>query len=76
MMFLDFSRMLVNDGVKVFDISPGMLATGLGGIGADRLRQMGALDPSVGANFIKDVVDGKRDDQAGKVIRKDSVQAF
>lgn len=38
---------------------------------------MGALDPSVGGEFIRDVVEGKRDDHAGKVIRnKGEIQAW
>ena len=32
---------------------------------------MGALDPAIGGNFIKDVVEGKRDNDVGKVIRND-----
>ena len=37
---------------------------------------MGARDPSVGGNFIKDVVEGKRDSDQGKVIREDVVQPW
>jgi hypothetical protein len=38
--------------------------------------QMGAQDPSVGGEFIKDVVEGKYDDKQGKVIRKQMVQPW
>jgi len=34
-------RPLKPDGVKVFCISPGFLATGLGGMGVDKLRALG-----------------------------------
>lgn len=72
----EWSRELKNDGVKVFGISPGFLATSLNGIGAEKLKALGALDPSEGGKFIRDVVEGKRDADAGKVIRADSVQPW
>jgi hypothetical protein len=37
---------------------------------------MGARDPSEGGNFIKDVVQGKRDQDVGKVIRVNMVQPW
>jgi hypothetical protein len=37
---------------------------------------MGAIDPAIGGNFVKDVVEGKRDGDVGKVIRKDGVQPW
>lgn len=37
---------------------------------------MGALDPSVGGKFIKDVIQGKRDQDVGKVIRADMIQPW
>jgi NAD(P)-dependent dehydrogenase (short-subunit alcohol dehydrogenase family) len=76
MMMLDWKRMLEVDGVKVFGISPGFLATNLGGLGPEFLKKMGAGDPTVGGTFIKDVVEGKRDEDAGKVINKDGVQPW
>lgn len=39
-------------------------------------RQSGALDPSVGGQFIKDVVEGRRDRDIGKVIRVDMIQPW
>ncbi|KAL5119135.1 hypothetical protein ACEQ8H_002842 [Pleosporales sp. CAS-2024a] len=76
MMMLDWVRLLEPDGVKVFCISPGFLATNFGGIGQDFWKQRGADRPSVGGNFIKDVVQGKRDTDTGKVIDKDGVQPW
>jgi len=76
MMMLDWARMLEPDGVKVFAISPGFLATGLGGLGKDALKGFGAGDASVGGEFIRDVVGGKRDGDAGKVVHKDGVQPW
>lgn len=40
MLMREWHRMLLNDGVKVWCISPGFLATGLGGAGADKLRKV------------------------------------
>ncbi|KAI9705370.1 MAG: hypothetical protein M1820_005200 [Bogoriella megaspora] len=76
MMMLEWERAMKNDGVKVWCLSPGMLATNLGGIGPDKLREIGAEDPSVGGIFIKDVVEGKRDEDTGKVIMRDGIQPW
>lgn len=76
MMMLDWVRQLEPDGVKVFGISPGFLATGLGGMGPEFMKKIGAGDPSTGGQFIKEVVEGKRDEDAGKVINKDGVQPW
>ncbi|GAP86658.1 putative NAD -binding protein [Rosellinia necatrix] len=76
MLMREWRRVLLNDGVKVWAVSPGFLATGLAGVGEEKLKQMGALDPSIGANFLKDVVEGKRDHDEGKVIRKDMIQPW
>ncbi|KAK3714931.1 hypothetical protein LTR37_007421 [Vermiconidia calcicola] len=76
MLMREWSRILKNDNVKVWAISPGFLATGLNGVGAEQLKKMGAADPSEGGTFIKDVVEGKRDDDAGKVIRATMRQPY
>ncbi|RAL00773.1 putative short chain dehydrogenase [Aspergillus ibericus CBS 121593] len=77
MLMREWYRWLKEDGVKVFAISPGYLATGLGG-DPDFSRRMGAQDPassSVGS-FIRSVIEGQRDADAGKVINKDGVQEW
>ncbi|KAJ6145819.1 hypothetical protein N7470_009714 [Penicillium chermesinum] len=66
MMMRQWYRILKNDGVKVFAVSPGFLATGLAGLGEETLRKMGARDPAIGGNFVKDVVLGKRDADEAK----------
>lgn len=76
MMMRQWHRILKEDGVKVWAISPGFLATGLGGVGEEKLKKMGAKDPSVGGEFMRDVVAGKRDEDVGKVIRVDMVQPW
>lgn len=40
------------------------------------LKKMGARDPSIGGNFVKDVVMGKHDANVGKVVRADGVQTW
>jgi NAD(P)-dependent dehydrogenase (short-subunit alcohol dehydrogenase family) len=75
MMAREWERMLRNDGVKVFIISPGLLATGLGG-DTEMLRKMGAEEPEVGGRFVKDVVEGKRDQDAGKAINRAGIQPW
>lgn len=67
--------MLHEDGVKVWGISPGFLATGLGG-NPERSKQIGAGDPSVAGVFIRGVLEGSRDDDVGKVILRDGVQPW
>ena len=76
MLMLEWKRLLEPDGVETFAISPGFLATNLGGMGPEFLRNMGAGNASVGGVFIKDVVEGKRDDDVGKVINKDGEQPW
>ncbi|KAK3052410.1 hypothetical protein LTR09_006620 [Extremus antarcticus] len=72
----EWRRLLRGDGVKVWLISPGFLSTGLGGVGAETLREMGAGEPLVGGEFIRDVVEGKRDEDEGMAIRTGEVQAW
>ena len=76
MVMREWQRVLKNDGVLVWAVSPGFLATGLGGVGEQKLRERGALDPSIGGQFVKDVVEGKREADVGKAIRKDDVQPW
>ncbi|KAK1061348.1 hypothetical protein LTR74_011099 [Friedmanniomyces endolithicus] len=71
MLMREWARILRNDPVKVFAISPGFLATGLGGVGAEQLKKMGAQDPAIGGKFITDLVEGKRDEYEGKIVRSD-----
>lgn len=40
MVMREWTKVLKNDGVKVFAISPGFLATGLAGVGAEQLKKV------------------------------------
>ena len=75
MMVREWVRILKEDGVKVWAVSPGFLATGLGG-DAERNKKMGALDPALGGNFIREVVEGARDADAGQAIRRSGIQPW
>ena len=68
MLMLNWCAVLKADGVKVWCISPGFLATNLGQVGPEALRAMGAGDPSAGGILIRDVIEGKRDEHVGKVV--------
>lgn len=76
MMMREWWRLLQQDGVRVWCISPGYLATGLGGVGAEKLKTMGAGDPEPAGRFVVSVVNGARDADVGLVITKDGVQAW
>jgi NAD(P)-dependent dehydrogenase (short-subunit alcohol dehydrogenase family) len=69
MMMLNWARMLKADGVKVWSVSPGLLATGLGG-DTEVLKKIGAGDPEIGGERLRGVVEGKRDADSGRVIRE------
>ena len=67
--------MLKEDGVKVWCISPGFLATGLGG-SAEATRKLGAGDPATVGPFVRGVLEGQRDGDVGRVILRDGVQPW
>lgn len=64
MLMLDYHRKLKIDGVKVWCVGPGFLATDVG---------EGANHPSIGGRLLKSVVEGKRDGDTGRFIVKDGV---
>ncbi len=68
MVMIFWHQLLKGDGVRVWAVSPGFLATGLAGVGADKLRQWGAGEPSQGGDILKRVVEGERDADVGKVV--------
>lgn len=58
MMMVEWHRILKADGVKVWSIAPGLLATGLGG-NREFLKKIGAGDPSIGLSMF-DVIQNTR----------------
>ncbi|OGM46063.1 putative short-chain dehydrogenase [Aspergillus bombycis] len=75
MLMLDWNHKLKADGVKVWGAGPGFLATGLGGL-TEKVREMGGGHPSIGGGFIKDVVEGVRDSDVGKLVQKNGLSAW
>ncbi len=70
MLMLDWNHKMKEDGVKVWGVGPGFLATNLGGI-HERAVAMGAGHPSPGGRRIREVVEGERDGEVGKILGKD-----
>ncbi|RAO65480.1 uncharacterized protein BHQ10_001492 [Talaromyces amestolkiae] len=75
MLMREWHRILKGDGVKVFALSPGLLATGLGG-DTELLKKFGAEDPTVAGPFVKSVIEGERDADVGKVVSRAGVQGW
>ena len=70
MVMLDWNHKLKEDGVKVWAVGPGFLATNLGGI-KEKIQAMGGGHPSIGGRIIRAVVEGERDADVGKIVGKD-----
>jgi hypothetical protein len=66
---------LKEDGVKVWCISPGFLATGVGGERA-ALARRGLGHPSTGGKLIIAVIKGKKDADVGKIVSGAGIQDF
>jgi NAD(P)-dependent dehydrogenase (short-subunit alcohol dehydrogenase family) len=71
MLMLDWNHKLQADGIKVWCVGPGMLATNLGGLGPEAAAAMGAKHPSLGGDILKRVVEGERDADTGKIVTRD-----
>lgn len=56
--------------IKVMALSPGFVATNLGG-DVEAMRQAGAGDPSDTGRFIMSVIEGKRDADSNKMVTED-----
>lgn len=68
MVMVAWHGVLKGDGVRVWCVSPGFLATGLLGGRPDLLRKAGAGEPRVGGELLRKVVEGERDGDVGKVV--------
>lgn len=75
MLMLDWNHKLKEDGVKVWGVGPGFLATGLGNV-QEKAKEMGAGHPSAGGKVLRSVVEGERDADAGKLINKDGISRY
>jgi NAD(P)-dependent dehydrogenase (short-subunit alcohol dehydrogenase family) len=75
MMMVDWNHKLKADGVKVFCVGPGMLATDLGHIREEAI-EMGAGHASLGGKILRSVVEGERDADVGKIVVKDGISMW
>ena len=75
MLMLDWNHKLKEDGVKVWGVGPGMLATNLGNK-PDLVKKMGLGHPSIGGKFIRTIVEGERDADVGRLVNKDGFTPF
>ena len=71
----EWHRMLKEDGVKVWCLSPGFLATGLGG-DQEANKSVGAGDPALAGQFVRTVLEGQRDADVGRVLLRDGLQPW
>ncbi|EAW14960.1 putative short chain dehydrogenase [Aspergillus clavatus NRRL 1] len=76
MVMREWDRILKEDGVKVWGIAPGFLATGLAGVGEEELKKRGAGDPAVAGPFIRAVLEGEWDTDVGRVVSRNGVQPW
>ena len=76
MLMLDWNHKMKADGVKVWGVGPGFLATNLGGVGPEMAAKMGAGHPSAGGEVLRTVVESERDADAGKLINKDGYSEY
>lgn len=75
MLMLDWNHKLKEDGVKVWGVGPGFLATDLGNV-REKAKEMGGGHPSIGGRLLKSVVEGERDVDVGRLINKDGISPF
>lgn len=76
MMMVDWNHKLKQDGVKVWCVGPGMLATNLGHLPREVIEKMGLGHPSIGGELIRKVAEGERDADVGKIVVKDGVSTW
>ncbi|WWC61893.1 uncharacterized protein I303_104479 [Kwoniella dejecticola CBS 10117] len=69
MIMRDWHRILKEDGVKVWTVNPGFVATGLGG-DTETLKKLGAGDPAGSGAFVVSVIEGKRDADVGRTVQQ------
>ena len=75
MLMVDWNHKLKEDGVKVWSVGPGFLATDLGNM-RERAKEMGCGHPSIGGQMLKSVVEGERDADVGKIVVKDGISQW
>lgn len=75
MLMREWHRILKEDGVKVWAISPGYLATGLGD--PEQTKKSGvAGDPAIAGPFVRSIIEGERDADNGKILTREGIQSW
>lgn len=72
MLMLDWDHKLKADGVKVWGVGPGFLATNLGN-DPEMVKEMGGGHPSLGGKILRSVVEGERDSDVGKIVERGGI---
>ncbi|TAQ89244.1 hypothetical protein B7494_g2445 [Chlorociboria aeruginascens] len=74
MLAVDYSKTLGKQGVKVFAVCPGLVRSNLRGT-SEEARSYGGMagDPKISGNLILDIMEGKRDIDVGKFVKKDGL---
>ncbi|OCL10411.1 NAD(P)-binding protein [Glonium stellatum] len=75
MLMLDWNHKLKEDGVKVWGVGPGFLATDLGNM-REKLVEMKGGHPSIGGKIILSVAEGGRDADVGKIVGQNGLVPF
>lgn len=75
MLMVDWNHKLKEDGVKVWSVGPGFLATDLGNV-REKAEAMGAGHASIGGTLLRSVVEGDRDADVGKIVVKDGISQW
>jgi NAD(P)-dependent dehydrogenase (short-subunit alcohol dehydrogenase family) len=71
------SKTLAEKGVKVFIVCPGLVRSNLRGKSEDLVSAGGrATDPMVSGQTMLNIVEGKRDQDVGKLVHKDGVYGW
>jgi NAD(P)-dependent dehydrogenase (short-subunit alcohol dehydrogenase family) len=72
MLMLDYHFKLQKDGVKVWAVGPGIVKTDLGDAADMDLPILKiAGDPSTSGQMLRSVIEGDRDADTGKIVKKD-----
>lgn len=76
MLMLDWNHKLQADGVKVWGVMPGMLATNLGGMDPEVVKKMNIGHPSIGGELVTKIMEGERDADVGKLVAREGLRGW
>ena len=81
MLMLDWNHKLKADGVKVWAVGPGILATNLGNLRELQPEVAKRMEghvghASIGGEILRKVVEGERDADVGKIVLREGLSTF